>query len=120
MQPEPPKVIVIDEPELGLRPQAITKLAALIKMASNKTQLIISTQSVNLVDCFDTEDIKKTSPYSRGMSIKNKGNEQYKPTNQDNIQKNMLKNGSVTQSPPLHSPSLLSSNIFSPTLAAFL
>ena len=52
MQPEPPKVIVIDEPELGLHPQAIQKLAGLIKMASNKTQLILSTQSVNLVDCF--------------------------------------------------------------------
>jgi predicted ATPase len=57
MQPEPPAVIVIDEPELGLHPQAIQKLAGLIKLASNKTQLIISTQSVNLVDCFETNDI---------------------------------------------------------------
>lgn len=57
MQPEPPSVIVIDEPELGLHPKAITKLAALIKMASKKTQLIISTQSVNLVDSFESEDI---------------------------------------------------------------
>ena len=57
MQPDPPPVIVIDEPELGLHPKAITKLAALVKMASTKTQLILSTQSVNLVDCFDPEDI---------------------------------------------------------------
>ena len=57
MQPDPPSVIVIDEPELGLHPKAITKLAALIKMASKKTQLILSTQSVNLVDCFESEDI---------------------------------------------------------------
>lgn len=57
MQPKPPAVIVIDEPELGLHPQAIQKLAGLIKLASNKTQLIISTQSVNLVDCFGTNDI---------------------------------------------------------------
>lgn len=57
MQPEPPKFIVIDEPELGLHPQSIQKLAGLIKMASTKTQLILSTQSVNLVDCFDTDDI---------------------------------------------------------------
>ncbi len=57
MQPNPPAVIVIDEPELGLHPQAISKLAALIEMASCKTQLIISTQSVNLVDCFKTSDI---------------------------------------------------------------
>jgi predicted ATPase len=57
MQPEPPAVIVIDEPELGLHPQAIQKLAGLLKMAASKTQLIISTQSVNLVDCFDINDI---------------------------------------------------------------
>ncbi len=57
MQPNPPAVIIIDEPELGLHPQAISKLAALIKSASAKTQIIISTQSVNLVDCFDPENI---------------------------------------------------------------
>ncbi len=57
MQPNPPKVIVIDEPELGLHPQAIQKLAALMEAASINTQLIISTQSVNLVNCFKPEDI---------------------------------------------------------------
>lgn len=57
MQPEPPAVVIIDEPELGLHPQSVTKLAGLIKSASAKTQVIISTQSVNLVDCFEPEDI---------------------------------------------------------------
>jgi predicted ATPase len=57
LQPEPPSVIIIDEPELGLHPQAIIKLAALIKMISSKTQTIISTQSVNLVDCFKPENV---------------------------------------------------------------
>lgn len=55
MQPNPPSVILIDEPELGLHPQAIVKLAALIEVSSQKTQTIISTQSVNLVDCFNPE-----------------------------------------------------------------
>jgi predicted ATPase len=57
MQPNPPGVIVIDEPELGLHPQAIQKLAALMEAASENTQLIISTQSVNLVNCFKPNDI---------------------------------------------------------------
>lgn len=57
MQPNPPKVILIDEPELGLHPVAISKLAALIRKASAKSQLIISTQSVNLVDNFDPKDV---------------------------------------------------------------
>ncbi|WP_421977585.1 AAA family ATPase [Roseivirga seohaensis] len=57
LQPEPPKVIIIDEPELGLHPFAISKLAGMIQAASSRTQLIISTQSVNLVDQFDPGDI---------------------------------------------------------------
>lgn len=57
LQPEAPEVIIIDEPELGLHPFAIGKLAGLIKKASARTQIIISTQSVNLVDNFAPEEI---------------------------------------------------------------
>ncbi|QIK59684.1 AAA family ATPase [Dysgonomonas sp. HDW5A] len=57
LQPEAPEVIIIDEPELGLHPFAINKLAGLIKKASARTQIIVSTQSVNLVDNFTPEDI---------------------------------------------------------------
>lgn len=57
LQPEPPKIIIIDEPELGLHPFAISKLAAMMRKASAKSQLIISTQSVNFVDNFEPEDI---------------------------------------------------------------
>lgn len=57
LQPTPPKTIIIDEPELGLHPQAINKLAALIKKTVDKSQIIISTQSVNLVDNFEPDNI---------------------------------------------------------------
>lgn len=57
MQPNLPPTIIIDEPELGLHPAAIVKLAALIKKASAKSQVIISTQSINLIDQFEPEDI---------------------------------------------------------------
>lgn len=57
LQPNPNDVIIIDEPELGLHPQAINKLSALIKYASEHSQIIISTQSVSLVDNFEPEDI---------------------------------------------------------------
>lgn len=57
-QPVLPKVIIIDEPELGLHPTAIVKLAGMIKsVASRDCQVIISTQSVNLINNFDAEDI---------------------------------------------------------------
>lgn len=57
MQPNLPKTIIIDEPELGLHPVAISKLAGLIRKASATSQIIISTQSINLVDNFEPEDI---------------------------------------------------------------
>lgn len=57
LQPNPPETIIIDEPELGLHPFAIAKLAGLLRKASLKSQIIISTQSVNLVSEFEPEDI---------------------------------------------------------------
>ncbi|MGL5981564.1 MAG: AAA family ATPase [Phocaeicola sp.] len=57
LQPEAPEIIIIDEPELGLHPAAINKLAALVKRASMKSQIILSTQSTNLVNCFEVDDI---------------------------------------------------------------
>lgn len=52
-----PSVILVDEPELGLHPYAITMLASLIKMASEKTQVIVSAQSPMLLDHFTPEDV---------------------------------------------------------------
>ncbi len=60
MQPNPPKTIIIDEPELGLHPVAVNKLASLIRKVSQKSQVIISTQSINLIDQFNPEDIVVT------------------------------------------------------------
>ncbi len=57
LQPNLPKVIIIDEPELGLHPSAIHRLAALIDNASAQSQIIVATQSVTLVDNFTPEDI---------------------------------------------------------------
>jgi len=52
-----PETILIDEPELGLHPYAISLLAALIKKASMKKQIIVSTQSVELLNEFEAGDI---------------------------------------------------------------
>ncbi|MBF0506261.1 MAG: AAA family ATPase [Nitrospirae bacterium] len=59
LQPENlrPSVILVDEPELGLHPAAITMLASLVKQASVKTQVILSTQSPLLLDHFQPEDV---------------------------------------------------------------
>lgn len=52
-----PSVILVDEPELGLHPYAITLLASLVKQASIGTQIILSTQSPLLLDHFQPEDV---------------------------------------------------------------
>jgi predicted ATPase len=57
LQPNPPSVIVIDEPELGLHPGAIAILAELIQDASNRTQVIVATQSPTLINYFSIDDI---------------------------------------------------------------
>ncbi len=71
MQPDMPEIIIIDEPELGLHPVAINTLAGLIKKASAKSQIIISTQSVNLVGNFDPENIITVDRID-GQSVFNK------------------------------------------------
>ncbi len=57
LQPNPPSTILLDEPELGLHPYALTLLAGLIQKASKRTQVIVSTQSAALIDHFEPEDI---------------------------------------------------------------
>ncbi len=52
-----PSVILVDEPELGLHPYAITMLASLIKQAAASTQVIVGTQSPLLLDHFQPEDV---------------------------------------------------------------
>ena len=52
-----PSVLLMDEPELGLHPYAITLLASMIKQASVNTQVILSTQSTLLLDNFEPEDV---------------------------------------------------------------
>ena len=57
LQPDPPSTIVIDEPELGLHPAAISILAELLQAASKRMQVIVATQSPMLIDQFGIEDI---------------------------------------------------------------
>lgn len=58
LQPEPPQTIVIDEPELGLHPAALSKLGALLRVAAcGGTQLLVATQSVELLSELQAEDV---------------------------------------------------------------
>lgn len=58
MQPNLPDTIIIDEPELGLHPNAISKLAGMIKsVAAKGSQVILATQSTDLISHFSPQDI---------------------------------------------------------------
>jgi predicted ATPase len=59
LQPEKelPKLIVVDEPELGLHPYSLNVIASLFQTAAHHTQILISTQSSTFLDNFDPEDV---------------------------------------------------------------
>jgi predicted ATPase len=59
LQPEAllPKLIVLDEPELGLHPEAVADLAEMIRSASVFSQIVVATQSTRLVDEFSLDEI---------------------------------------------------------------
>jgi predicted ATPase len=58
MQPNLPQTLIIDEPELGLHPFALSKLSGMIKsVAAKGTQVIVATQSTDLLSYFEPDDV---------------------------------------------------------------
>ena len=64
-----PSIILLDEPELGLHPYAITMLDSLIKQAAVETQIILATQSTLLLDHQQPEDILVADRVNGGTRI---------------------------------------------------
>lgn len=77
LQPEEhlPDVVVLDEPELGLHPYAITVIGGLIRAASTKVQVIVATQSTSLVDQFDPEHVVVVERKERESTFRRLGTE---------------------------------------------
>lgn len=78
LQPEPPSTIIIDEPELGLHPEAIHVLTELVKDASSRTQVIVATQSPVLLNNFDVKDIVVVNRENDASIFKRLSEEDYK------------------------------------------
>jgi predicted ATPase len=57
LQPSPPALILLDEPELGLHPFAIRILAEMLEAASKRVQVVLATQSVTLLNNFAPQDV---------------------------------------------------------------
>ena len=53
--PEPPPLICIEEPEIAMHPDSLGLIAELLRKASERTQIIVTTHSPQLVDLFSDE-----------------------------------------------------------------
>ena len=73
-----PATIIIDEPELGLHPFALTIFAEMVKKASVNSQIILSTQSAELLNYFDVEDIIVVDRGENGSEFKRLEMKQFK------------------------------------------
>jgi len=70
LQAQAPTCIILDEPELGLHPFAINILGGLIRSLSKSKQIILSTQSVSLLDQFEADDVIVTQGINEVSSFK--------------------------------------------------
>lgn len=57
LNPVPPPFIALDEPEVGLHPRLLPIIGDMIKAASERTQVLVSTHSSDLLNRFGVDDI---------------------------------------------------------------
>jgi len=79
--PEPPKLICLEEPEMGLHPDLIQIVAKAVHYASERTQIIATTHSVSLVDKFTNspENIVVCEKINGSTELRRLDSEEMKP-----------------------------------------
>ena len=69
LNPDPPPLVCIEEPELGLHPDMIHELAKLLVDASSRMQLIVTTHSDRLIEEFtETPEVVVVCEKDNGSS----------------------------------------------------
>ena len=77
LHPNPPPLICIEEPELGLHPDVLPTLIELLKEAAQKTQIIMTTHSADLVDALsDTPEAVLVFDKENGSTTVNRLNKE--------------------------------------------
>jgi predicted ATPase len=71
-----PNIVIIDEPELGLHPFAITIFAEMVQKAAIHRQVILATQSSDLLNSFTAADVVVVDYNKDGSRFERKDNEQ--------------------------------------------
>lgn len=79
--PSPPPLICIEEPELGLHPDVLPNLAKLLRNASERSQIVVTTHSEMLVDAFtdNPEAILIAEKINNSTQLTRLDREQLKP-----------------------------------------
>ncbi|MDD5559591.1 AAA family ATPase [Candidatus Methylomirabilis sp.] len=67
LNPIPPPFVALDEPESGLHPRLLPVVADMIKTASERTQVLVTTHSPDLLNRFSIDDV---AVMSRGEDFK--------------------------------------------------
>jgi predicted ATPase len=62
--------MMLDEPELGLHPQAVMLVGALIRQVAGRCQVMVATQSVTMVDEFSLDEIVVVSRPGRESTLR--------------------------------------------------
>lgn len=73
LHPDPPPLVCIEEPELGLHPDLLPRLADLLRTASDRMQLVVTTHSDVLVDALtDTPEVVIVCEKQEGTTTLNR------------------------------------------------
>ena len=80
-----PDVLILDEPELGLHPVAVTVIGGMIRSLATKRQVIVATQSPLLVDTFDLDEVIVLELKDGRTEIQNRPLEDYQVWLDDNF-----------------------------------
>lgn len=79
--PTPPPLVCIEEPELGMHPDIIPTIADLLREASQRCQLVVTTHSDILVDCMheEPENVIVAERHEQGTVLKRLNAEDLRP-----------------------------------------
>lgn len=71
-----PSIIIIDEPELGLHPFAISIFTEMVQKVAAHRQVVLATQSADLLNCFKADDVIIVDYGNNGTMFERKSSEQ--------------------------------------------
>ena len=87
LQSQPPPLICLEEPELGMHPDMIRMVAEMIVTAAGKTQIILTTHSVHLLTAlqYDFDTLFAFGSDSVGSTVRQFSQDEYKQWSEEHV-----------------------------------